>query len=277
MTVEPRCSRPQSTAREHARSEHGKQRGQAAWQEIAAAVHASHMQRHASVPHASKNMRPCNCRQQHATAAWKQCVDVLVMGGAMQQLGCPQAALQAALCACVTAAEHGLPEQLQLLLLHQAVSYGAAARTADVMGGVHVTAGAMCMHPHSFIFKFPPSLAFPKPAAYIAGALSVHPVFRPSSPSSCPSLPLSLPLLPHSSQWTYAHNPPPPIACLLHPSLSPLLPLRACCSCGSMSHKVADCLERPRAKGARWTNKHIAADDKVQQIHLTSYDSKRDR
>ncbi|KAF8067118.1 SLU7 [Scenedesmus sp. PABB004] len=51
----------------------------------------------------------------------------------------------------------------------------------------------------------------------------------------------------------------------------------ACENCGSMSHKVADCLERPRAKGARWTGKAIAADDKVQEITLVGYDSKRDR
>lgn len=44
-----------------------------------------------------------------------------------------------------------------------------------------------------------------------------------------------------------------------------------------MSHKAADCLERPRAKGARWTNKNIAADDKVQEIALVGFDSKRDR
>lgn len=44
-----------------------------------------------------------------------------------------------------------------------------------------------------------------------------------------------------------------------------------------MSHKSADCLERPRAKGAKWTNKHIAADDKIQEINFISYDTKRDR
>jgi hypothetical protein len=44
-----------------------------------------------------------------------------------------------------------------------------------------------------------------------------------------------------------------------------------------MSHKSVDCLERPRAKGAKFTGKHIAADDKIDNIHLTTYDSKRDR
>ena len=36
-------------------------------------------------------------------------------------------------------------------------------------------------------------------------------------------------------------------------------------------------MERPRTKGARWTNKHIAADEKVEEIHLASFDAKRDR
>ena len=30
-----------------------------------------------------------------------------------------------------------------------------------------------------------------------------------------------------------------------------------------MSHKTKDCMERPRSKGAKWTNKNIAADEKV--------------
>jgi len=44
-----------------------------------------------------------------------------------------------------------------------------------------------------------------------------------------------------------------------------------------MTHKSADCLERPRARGAKFTGKHIAADDKIDEISLTTYDSKRDR
>uniref|UniRef100_A0A383WHT7 Pre-mRNA-splicing factor SLU7 n=1 Tax=Tetradesmus obliquus TaxID=3088 RepID=A0A383WHT7_TETOB len=51
----------------------------------------------------------------------------------------------------------------------------------------------------------------------------------------------------------------------------------ACENCGSMSHKLADCLERPRAKGAKFTGKHIAADDKIQELQLAGWDSKRDR
>jgi hypothetical protein len=48
-------------------------------------------------------------------------------------------------------------------------------------------------------------------------------------------------------------------------------------SCGSMTHKTKDCLERPRVKGAKLTNKNIAADDKVEDIHLSGFDAKRDR
>ena len=51
----------------------------------------------------------------------------------------------------------------------------------------------------------------------------------------------------------------------------------ACENCGSMSHKTKDCMDRPRAKGARWTNKNIAADEKVQDINVVSFDAKRDR
>ena len=50
----------------------------------------------------------------------------------------------------------------------------------------------------------------------------------------------------------------------------------ACQNCGAMTHKTKDCMERPRAKGARWTNKNIAADEKIQDVKL-SYDGKRDR
>lgn len=44
-----------------------------------------------------------------------------------------------------------------------------------------------------------------------------------------------------------------------------------------MSHKTKDCLERPRSKGARWTDKHIAADEKVEDIQLKTYEARRDR
>ncbi|KAL4435240.1 hypothetical protein ABPG77_001922 [Micractinium sp. CCAP 211/92] len=51
----------------------------------------------------------------------------------------------------------------------------------------------------------------------------------------------------------------------------------ACENCGSMSHKTKDCMERPRTKGARWTNKNIAADEKVEDFQLRTFDAKRDR
>lgn len=51
----------------------------------------------------------------------------------------------------------------------------------------------------------------------------------------------------------------------------------ACENCGSMSHKTKDCLERPRTKGAKWTNKNIAADDKVEDLNISDFDIKRDR
>jgi pre-mRNA-processing factor SLU7 len=51
----------------------------------------------------------------------------------------------------------------------------------------------------------------------------------------------------------------------------------ACENCGAATHKTSDCLERPRARGARWTDKHIAADEKVEQVRLAGWDAKRDR
>ena len=56
-----------------------------------------------------------------------------------------------------------------------------------------------------------------------------------------------------------------------------LKPVHICCSCGAMTHKTKDCLERPRTKGAKFTNKHIAADEKVESIDLDTFEAKRDR
>ncbi|KAL7423167.1 mRNA splicing protein [Cryptotrichosporon argae] len=50
----------------------------------------------------------------------------------------------------------------------------------------------------------------------------------------------------------------------------------ACENCGSMTHKRQDCVERPRKRGAKFTNKDIAADD-VGQTVARDYDAKRDR
>ncbi|OAE20632.1 hypothetical protein AXG93_154s1060 [Marchantia polymorpha subsp. ruderalis] len=50
----------------------------------------------------------------------------------------------------------------------------------------------------------------------------------------------------------------------------------ACTNCGAMSHDIKTCMERPRKVGAKWTNKRIAADEKVESFEL-DYDGKRDR
>ena len=50
----------------------------------------------------------------------------------------------------------------------------------------------------------------------------------------------------------------------------------ACENCGAMTHKTKECLDRPRAKGARWTGKDIQADEMVQDVQL-GWDAKRDR
>ncbi|KAL6583721.1 hypothetical protein OROMI_003010 [Orobanche minor] len=50
----------------------------------------------------------------------------------------------------------------------------------------------------------------------------------------------------------------------------------ACQNCGAMTHGKKSCVERPRQKGAKWTSKHIAPDEKIENFEL-SYDGKRDR
>lgn len=50
----------------------------------------------------------------------------------------------------------------------------------------------------------------------------------------------------------------------------------ACENCGAMTHKTKECLNRPRAKGAKWTGKNIQADEVVQDVKL-GWDAKRDR
>lgn len=50
----------------------------------------------------------------------------------------------------------------------------------------------------------------------------------------------------------------------------------ACENCGAMSHKRQDCLERPRRKGAKYTNSDIAPDEVIQEV-ASGYDAKRDR
>ncbi|KAL1939799.1 hypothetical protein VTO73DRAFT_9499 [Trametes versicolor] len=50
----------------------------------------------------------------------------------------------------------------------------------------------------------------------------------------------------------------------------------ACENCGAVTHKKADCLERPRKKGAKFTNRDIAPDEVIQDV-ASGYDAKRDR
>lgn len=51
---------------------------------------------------------------------------------------------------------------------------------------------------------------------------------------------------------------------------------KICCSCGAMTHDKKACMERPRKLGAKWTNMHIAPDEKIETFEL-DYDGKRDR
>ena len=44
-----------------------------------------------------------------------------------------------------------------------------------------------------------------------------------------------------------------------------------------MTHKTVDCLERPRKVGAKWTSENIAADESIQDLHLETFDAKKDR
>lgn len=50
----------------------------------------------------------------------------------------------------------------------------------------------------------------------------------------------------------------------------------ACENCGAMTHKRKDCVERPRKRGAKYTNTDIAADEVVQAVPR-DFDAKRDR
>lgn len=50
----------------------------------------------------------------------------------------------------------------------------------------------------------------------------------------------------------------------------------ACENCGSVSHSAKACVDRPRIKGAKWTNMYIAPDEKIETFEL-DYEGKRDR
>ncbi|MCI17861.1 pre-mRNA-splicing factor SLU7-like, partial [Trifolium medium] len=47
-----------------------------------------------------------------------------------------------------------------------------------------------------------------------------------------------------------------------------------------MTHNTKLCMEKPRKVGAKWTNKHIAPDEKIETFELgdeLDYDGKRDQ
>ncbi|KAJ4868596.1 Pre-mRNA-splicing factor SLU7-A [Raphanus sativus] len=50
----------------------------------------------------------------------------------------------------------------------------------------------------------------------------------------------------------------------------------ACQNCGAMTHTAKACMDRPRQIGAKYTNKNIAPDEKIESFEL-DYDGKRDR
>ncbi|KAK6777541.1 hypothetical protein RDI58_024258 [Solanum bulbocastanum] len=50
----------------------------------------------------------------------------------------------------------------------------------------------------------------------------------------------------------------------------------ACEKCGAMSRDTRSCTERPLKLGAKWTGKHIAPDEKIEQFEL-DYNGKRVR
>ncbi|KAL7172584.1 hypothetical protein ACSBR2_032136 [Camellia fascicularis] len=50
----------------------------------------------------------------------------------------------------------------------------------------------------------------------------------------------------------------------------------ACENCGAMTHDSKSFMDRPRKVGAKWTDKNIAPDEKIETFEL-DYDGKRDR
>lgn len=53
----------------------------------------------------------------------------------------------------------------------------------------------------------------------------------------------------------------------------------ACTNCGAMTHKVGECVERPRKIGAKYSSRDIAHDerDTTKQGIKLNYEGKRDR
>uniref|UniRef100_A0A803LFB5 Pre-mRNA-splicing factor SLU7 n=1 Tax=Chenopodium quinoa TaxID=63459 RepID=A0A803LFB5_CHEQI len=50
----------------------------------------------------------------------------------------------------------------------------------------------------------------------------------------------------------------------------------SCANCGAMTHDAKSCMDRPRRVGAKWTGKHIAPDEIIEEFEL-DFDGKRDR
>lgn len=44
-----------------------------------------------------------------------------------------------------------------------------------------------------------------------------------------------------------------------------------------MTHKTLNCVERPRKIGAKWSKAQIAPDEKIEELHLETFDAKKDR
>lgn len=51
----------------------------------------------------------------------------------------------------------------------------------------------------------------------------------------------------------------------------------ACENCGAMTHDAKACVERPRKKGAKFTNENICPDEYILENSEKSYDATRDR
>ena len=50
----------------------------------------------------------------------------------------------------------------------------------------------------------------------------------------------------------------------------------ACENCGAMTHKTKECCERPRKRGAKFTQSNFCPDEYIKEIPL-DYEGKRDR
>jgi pre-mRNA-processing factor SLU7 len=61
------------------------------------------------------------------------------------------------------------------------------------------------------------------------------------------------------------------------PSAAKKFKTGACGNCGAASHKTEDCVERPRAKGARITGKVTGLETEIKEEEIRTFESKRDR